>query len=209
MTDEVFSRRAGEYDRWYDRHAAAYRSELAAVRRALPRTGRGLEVGVGTGRFAAPLGIAEGIDPAGNMLALARRRGVKVRRGRGEALPYGDGEFDYVAIIVTLCFVADPPAVLREARRVLKPGGTLVAAVIDRESELGRRARVKQSPFYHGARFFSVPELRGLLKEAGFTDMTAWQTLTGPPDAAAEPEPPRRGTGRGGFVVLRARARAR
>ena len=45
------------YDSWFERHAAAYYSELLAVRALLPWEGRGLEVGVGTGRFAAPLGV--------------------------------------------------------------------------------------------------------------------------------------------------------
>jgi hypothetical protein len=43
------------YDDWFERHRAAYLSELLAIRALLPWEGRGLEIGVGTGRFAGPL----------------------------------------------------------------------------------------------------------------------------------------------------------
>ena len=64
------------YEAWFRRHAAAYHSELLAVRALLPWQGLGLEIGVGTGRFAAPLGISVGLDPSGEMLAYAAERGV-------------------------------------------------------------------------------------------------------------------------------------
>ena len=54
----------GRYDNWYDRHGAAYGSELLAVRSLLPWQGVGLEIGIGTGRFAAPLGVRFDIDPS-------------------------------------------------------------------------------------------------------------------------------------------------
>ena len=62
------------YDVWFDRHAAAYQSELRAVRALLPRQGLGLSIGVGTGRFAAPLGVQIGIDPAREVLNYAEKR---------------------------------------------------------------------------------------------------------------------------------------
>ena len=52
MAFEIHHRR---YDEWFVRHAAAYQSELLAVRALLPWRGLGLDIGVGTGRFAAPL----------------------------------------------------------------------------------------------------------------------------------------------------------
>ena len=42
---------------WFSRHEAASLSELLAVRALLPWEVRGLEIGVGTGRFAAPLAL--------------------------------------------------------------------------------------------------------------------------------------------------------
>ena len=86
MNDEIirhFETTWKEYDAWYDRHPALYRTELAALQRVVP-SGMGLEIGVGTGRFAAPLGVGFGLDPAIRMLRLAKERGLLVARGRGE-----------------------------------------------------------------------------------------------------------------------------
>jgi hypothetical protein len=84
---EPFSVHPRRYDEWFARHEAAYLSELLAVRALLPSRGNGLEIGVGTGRFAAPLGVACGVDPAVPALAYARERGVHVACGVAEALP--------------------------------------------------------------------------------------------------------------------------
>ena len=89
MTDrhgtEPFIRHHRRYDDWFERHRAAYLSELLAVRTLLPWKGRGLEIGVGTGRFASPLGVEFGIDPAAEMLDYAEARGVRVVRAVAEA----------------------------------------------------------------------------------------------------------------------------
>jgi len=55
------------------------------VRVLLPWQGLGLEIGVGTGRFAAPLGIKVGVDPSMAMLAYAAERGVLGRQGTIES----------------------------------------------------------------------------------------------------------------------------
>ena len=55
--NKVFDQRAEEYDRWFDEHPAIYLSELNALRMAACH-GIGLEMGVGTGRFAMPLGVS-------------------------------------------------------------------------------------------------------------------------------------------------------
>lgn len=56
------------YDAWFESHFYAYLSELEAVRRCVGSPQLALEVGVGTGRFAGPLGIGFGIDPSLKML---------------------------------------------------------------------------------------------------------------------------------------------
>ena len=61
LPEDVFERFAEEYDRWFEEHRAEYHAELARVRRLLPcPDSRAIEVGVGSGRFAAPLGIMLG-----------------------------------------------------------------------------------------------------------------------------------------------------
>ncbi len=75
------------YEAWFTRNPAAYHSELLAVRALLPWQGLGLEIGAGTGRFAAPLGVTVGVDPSRAMLAYAVERGVSGIQGIAEALP--------------------------------------------------------------------------------------------------------------------------
>ena len=201
----IFDEYYREYDLWYERNRLAYLSELEAVKIALPEEGRGLEVGVGTGRFASRLGIPYGIDPSFRMAKLAEDRGVRVIVARGEEMPFKDDEFDYALIAITICFVRDPERVIRETRRVLRDGGRIIVAIIDRDSFLGRAYQVKKSKFYEEARFFSVDEVVNLLKETGFDDFSLLQTIFRFPHELEEVERPDVGYGRGGFVVISAR----
>ncbi|MCK7511918.1 MAG: CGGC domain-containing protein [Desulfobacterales bacterium] len=88
---EHFQKTAASYDAWYDAHPALYRTELAALKKAVPGGGRGLEIGVGTGRFASRLSVRYGLDPSPGMLGQARHRGIRAVRGFGEALPSRPG----------------------------------------------------------------------------------------------------------------------
>ncbi len=198
----AFDRHPAEYDGWFDRHRETYAAELAAVRELVPAQGRGVEIGVGTGRFASPLGIPLGVEPAPGMAQLARQRGIEVLSGTAEALPLQDAGFDYALMVTVLCFVEDVSRALREVRRVLKPGGSLVVGFIDRESALGKRyeRRKAESDFYREATFRSAAELEALLTEAGFSGFSYRQTLLPAPDAATYVS---EGHGRGGFVVVK------
>jgi hypothetical protein len=79
----VFDEYAGDYDRWFDEQSSVYQAQLRLLRTAVPAHGRGLEVGVGSGRFAVPLGIHCGIDPSRGLASMAQRRGVRGRAWRG------------------------------------------------------------------------------------------------------------------------------
>jgi len=195
------------YDDWFELHRAAYLSELLALRALLPWRGCGLEIGVGTGRFAAPLGIGVGIDPTAAMLGHPRSRGINVIRAVAEALPFADGFFDYALVMTTICFVDDARAMFRWARRVLRPAGTLVIGFVDRESALGQNylAHQAESLFSRRARFFSASEVEELLLEASFSDFTWVQTLRLPLKEVREIEPALAGTGNGAFLAVRAR----
>ena len=59
-----FDSQIDRYERWFEEHPFAYQSELRAVQELLPKDGRGIEIGGGTGRFAGPLGIRYGIEPS-------------------------------------------------------------------------------------------------------------------------------------------------
>jgi ubiquinone/menaquinone biosynthesis C-methylase UbiE len=196
------------YDAWYVRNRNAYLSELKAVRKFLPKEGQGLEIGVGTGRFAAPLGIKTGVDPSKKMIEIARLRGVDARLGRGESLPFKNSSFDYAVLIITLCFVKKPFRVLAEARRVLKKSGILLVGIIPRDSFLGKAYREKGGIFYEAARFFSVHELVHKLAVLKFVDFKFCETLFQLPDKIARIENPKEGFGEGGFVVVSCRKNA-
>ncbi|MEJ2166897.1 MAG: class I SAM-dependent methyltransferase [Desulfobacterales bacterium] len=195
------------YEAWFMRHKAAYHSELLAIRALMPWRGLGLEIGVGSGRFAAPLGIEIGIDPSMAMLTYSIKRGVAGIQGVAEALPFKNAVFDYGLVVTTICFVEDPKAMLNEARRVLKPAAPLVIGFVNRASMLGQNYLRHQAEnvFYREARFYSTLEVEKLLDETGFFDQTWAQTLSRPLWEIREIEPVREGRDDGGFVVVSAR----
>ena len=98
---------------------------------------RWLDVGCGNGAFTelvaercAPASI-DGIDPSDGQLDYARSRKVgavaRFRRGDAMALPYADGAFDVAVMALVLVFVPDPAKGVAEMRRVVAPGGDVVA----------------------------------------------------------------------------------
>ncbi|HBA89534.1 MAG TPA: SAM-dependent methyltransferase [Geobacter sp.] len=198
-----FDKHVTEYDAWFDEHRDLYLAELAAMRSFIPASGSGIEIGAGTGRFAAPLGIRTGIEPSPWMAQLARQRGVEVVEGRAEDLPFVDGSFDFAIMVTVVCFLDDIAQAFREVSRILRLPGTLVIGFIDRESELGRcySQKKEHSRFYRDAIFYSVSELEELLANAGFSNFTFHQTLLPgePTDLSV-----REGHGSGGFVVVQA-----
>lgn len=195
------------YDEWFVRHAPAYHSELLAVRAQLPWQGLGLSIGVGTGRFAAPLGVQVGIDPAHVVLDYAAQRGIAAVQAAAEALPFADGQFDRALCVTTICFVDDAGAMLREAYRVLQSGGVLVIGFIDRTSELGQHylAHQAENVFYRDATFFSAAEVEQLLRDTGFTEPVWVQTLTKSLAETRDIESLSSGYGQGAFVVASAK----
>lgn len=195
-----------DYEDWFEQHPKVYLSELEALRSLIPRGKSGVEIGVGSGRFALPLGIVVGIDPSREMRKLAARRGVDVRDAVAEALPFRDGTFEFALMVTTICFVDDVRKSFEEIHRILKEGGRVVVGLVDKESSLGRTyLRMKnENKFYRVATFYSTNEAIGFLEELGFADIKVVQTVFGDLDEIEEVQSYREGFGEGGFVAIRA-----
>jgi SAM-dependent methyltransferase len=207
---EPFEEHAVQYENWFERNRFAYESELLAVKSLLPEEGEGVEIGVGSGRFAAPLGIRHGVEPSKEMREIARIRGIVAVEGVAEKLPYEDLSFDFALLVTTICFLDDVGKALEEARRVITHGGCVLIGFVDRESRLGRfyLDHRYESVFYKQAVFYSVDDVVGFLVNAGFSEFTFAQTIFKSLSAIKGIEPVKEGYGEGSFVVVKGRKRS-
>ena len=102
------------------------------VTRHFPPHSELLDIGCGTGWLADHFPSYTGIDGSPEAVALARHRGRNVIEGDVERpLPFADEAFTAVVMKDLLEHVADPVALVREARRVLRAGGLLFASSPD------------------------------------------------------------------------------
>jgi ubiquinone/menaquinone biosynthesis C-methylase UbiE len=175
------------------------------VKELLPTKGESIEIGVGSGRFAFPLGIRLGIDPSLKMAEIAVKRGIEVHEGIAEDLPFGDARFDFALMVTAICFMNDVKTALREAYRILIPGGVLVIGFVDRTSPLGKKyERYKaENKFYKEASFYSVDEIVSLMTGAGFGNFAFTQTIFRDLNEIDNTEVVKDGYGEGSFVVIR------
>lgn len=145
------------FARWYDEHVvprlircACSSPAIAALReKVVPlAAGKVFEIGCGGGinqafYDAAKVSSYAGMDPSAKGLEFTREAVAKkgwaadVRQGFGEAIPFGDNEFDTVVCTFTLCSVHDQAQTLKELRRILKPGGRLLYAEHGRAPDRG------------------------------------------------------------------------
>lgn len=204
---QLFEESAQEYDAWFDRNPFVYESEILALKKFLVPQVKGLEIGVGTGRFAAPLGIKVGVEPAGAMAGIAQQRGINVILATAEALPFASASFHLVAMVTVLCFLGDPVRALQEATRVLRPAGQILIAMMDKESPLGRQYEVRKqdSKFFRLARFYAVGQVLAWLQGLGYGNLEICQTVFTDTAAITQPEPVKDGHGEGVFAVISAR----
>jgi len=203
---KIFEKYAKEYDDWYDKNKFVYQSEVLALKKFIPKNRNGTEVGVGTGRFAVPLRIKIGIEPAKAMADIARKRGIEVYAAKAEELPFDDSSFDFVLMVVTLCFVQNPIQALSEAKRIIKPNGHIIISIVDKESFLGKfyESKKEENKFYRHAKFYSVEQVFNWLKELEFSHFKVCQTIFKTLDKISAVEPIKDGYGEGGFVVISA-----
>jgi SAM-dependent methyltransferase len=203
-----FDEAAQSYDAWFDGEGKViFESELQALRQVLPTLPRPwLEVGAGSGRFAAALGIEAALEPAAGLTRLASGRGVAIALGVGERQPFAAQSFGTAFLITTLCFVDWPLSLLRETHRVLKPEGKLVLGIIPADSPWGRLYEEKKQQGHHlyrQASFLRYSETIRLLERGDLSIERIVSTLTAPPGQVTHVEAPVPGFQPGaGFVVL-------
>ena len=177
-----FDALAGRYDEL--RPAGTAWSELTDL--TLDMLGpcrRLLDIGCGTGRFAVRAhdslgGRVWGVDASPEMLEQARRqpgsRAIGWRQGEAEKLPFRDGWFDGAHMHLVVHLLPDRPAALREAARILAPGGRMVIATF----RLEHITRFYLVPYFPGIervdmeRFPDPDALAGELEDSGFASVT-------------------------------------
>jgi ubiquinone/menaquinone biosynthesis C-methylase UbiE len=119
-------------------HFGMRQKQLAPLRERLvaPARGKVLEIGIGSGLnlpfYPRDIELLLGLDPSPELLQIARRHSiwvhfpVELSEGRAEDIPLDAAAVDHVVMSWTLCSIADPLRALKEVRRVLRPGGSLL-----------------------------------------------------------------------------------
>ena len=133
-SQEFFSSSAGQWDRLRD-ELFGDRFHLAALGAFIGAEATVADLGCGTGQVSAAIApfVAHviAVDASAAMLHAARDRlrqyqNIDLRRGELESLPVDDARVDAALLALVLHHIADPLSALKEAARILKPGGTLL-----------------------------------------------------------------------------------
>jgi ubiquinone/menaquinone biosynthesis C-methylase UbiE len=188
---------------YFDAHAGSYDRQIGVAERRLlgeqrswatsRAQGTVLELAVGTGLnlplYPDAVRHVVGVDISGRMLDLARARSrtagllhrVELRVGDVQHLDLPDASVDSVVCTYALCTVPDPTAALREARRVLRPGGRLL--VVEHGLGSSRWLRAVERVLNPITSRWQADDLLGrplaLVRATGFDVVEADQTGTG------------------------------
>ncbi|WP_435074656.1 class I SAM-dependent methyltransferase [Halorubrum sp. HHNYT27] len=164
-----FDRMAPLYDRVMPpANGEALAAGLAHATRPIDRL---LDVGGGSGRAAAALTGPEitVVDASLGMLDRARGvRGLSAVAGDAGRLPFRDASVDAVMIVDAFHHLPDQEAALREAARVLAPGGALVIREFDPDHPLGRALVAAENAIRMTSQFKTPRNLAAALDDAGF-----------------------------------------
>jgi 2-polyprenyl-3-methyl-5-hydroxy-6-metoxy-1,4-benzoquinol methylase len=185
----VWNERAGSWDEMSEANAVAP-DRAADLERTIAALNAGpgdriLDAGCGTGQYAlafAEIGLdVTAVDLAPEMIARARKHGqerklsVAWRIEQVADLSDPDASYDAVHARVVLQFVPNIPAALAELRRVLKPGGRMLASVPGALSPIYSRSwRRHVEPEAMGSNFVTPWELEEILVTLGWTILDQW-----------------------------------
>ncbi|WP_070119701.1 class I SAM-dependent methyltransferase [Bacillus marinisedimentorum] len=178
-----FDAYANEYDAWYTTPLGQYADDVEKVLikdLADPKEDeRALDIGSGTGNYSiwlAERGLdVTALDQSDEMTKIAKKkafaRGLSIdfRLGHAETLPFEDESFDLVTSVTAVEFMDNPSTVLKEAMRVLKPGGRLVIGLLTLDSPWGEmyRQSVAANPdsLFAKAHLYKEEEVKDLLPQ--------------------------------------------
>ncbi|MGD9189858.1 MAG: class I SAM-dependent methyltransferase, partial [Desulfobacteraceae bacterium] len=151
-----------------------------------------LEIGCGTGISMASLiksGLdVTGIDPSPYMLDIASEnlgQSADLYRGSAEDLPFDDNSFNHACFLTTLEFVEDPAKAIEEACRVAKD--RVFIGFLNRFALKGVQRRLQgvfSRSIYNQARFFSVWELKAMVRNLVGPVPVEWRTVLQLPNAS-------------------------
>lgn len=200
----AFEKNPTAYDQWFTTHKKMYLAELQVIKQLVPIKGIGVEIGVGTGNFAQPLGIPIGLEPSINMAKSAQKKGIQVVKGIAEQLPFFSNIFDFVVFIATICFLDTISRAFIETYRVLKPNGIIIVGFINEDSILAAQNQRKKekSKFYQEATFYSTKKIIDMLRANHFKQMVIKQTLF--IDVTMAVDTIQDGYNKGNFIVIKA-----
>jgi SAM-dependent methyltransferase len=168
-----------------NRCAVALESQLM-LNLLRPRCGDSvLDIGCGTGANLDPLMAAginvTGIDPSPYMLDMAVNNWghrVEFYRGYAEDLPFDDNSFNHACFFTSLEFVDDPAKAVEEACRVAKD--RIFIGFLNRFAIKGFQRRLKgvfTDTIFNRARFFSIWELKALVRDTAGPVPIQWRTV--------------------------------
>lgn len=202
--DYPFDTEVTEYEEWFKSNDKLLDSELEAIKQLIPSSGRGIEIGVGTGIFASRLGIGEGVEPSGKMAAEALKKGINVLSGVAEKIPATDGSYQFALMVTVDCFLDDVPKAFSEVHRILVNSGTFIIAFLDKATPLGHLYEKNKHTHksYQHANFHTSAEIMSLLKTAGFEIVVMRQTIYSLDNT---PQEIKNGVGEGVFAVIKAK----
>jgi demethylmenaquinone methyltransferase/2-methoxy-6-polyprenyl-1,4-benzoquinol methylase len=166
--------------RTFDRFARLYDLAAPGVNRTKLQDGldmaqrsvqRVVDVGGGPGRAVRAVDADRRVvvDPADRMVERAQRHGLCGVRGDGARLPIQSASVDAVIVSDALHHVADQRGVLREAKRVLQPGGVLVVREFDPSTLRGRALVTAEAMWGFDSTFTSPAALCADIESVGLS----------------------------------------
>jgi ubiquinone/menaquinone biosynthesis C-methylase UbiE len=185
----AFNQIAHLYDAWYETHQGKQilDAEIKAVEAQIPRSGLGLEIGAGTGMFAAHINKFDRpiicLEPSKEMITRSLQRCRYTILGSGENIPLRSVT-DFVYLVTVLEFISKPEKVLNEIKRISKNPTYLTLLFINADSSWGtfyKKLGERGDPIFKHAKLYDVGEVFELLEDSGYEVKKIIGTITTSP----------------------------